>query len=291
MNTAVGIRPVFFTLILTTALLLFAMLCRAASPVSSETQALSLTDMPQLNMQTVGCKQNIQIIATTSEGASLGHSIFNAFYEDNRLSALQICLQKPLWVAEHDMQCIYEYSTQRSRCNTALLREWLSTNALTHLVLIVNSGKAYTYQGIMYLDTQDDYDVFVHELAHFAGFMDEYALSESSAEQHCDPVKGINLIRENTDDTFVNDNLALWNAQGIDYVTSTSMTCENVGITTLKPSNQLTFMEYHDTANIPEIYLALWRHQIASGYQYNLMRRRLGLPSLTPVWLEAVTAD
>jgi len=244
----------------------------------------SVDSLPQPKPATFECQQNIQIIATSPESLFLGMSIVKDFNNDERLYSLNVCMQRPLWLEANELRCIFDQNSQRTRCDSTALKQWLSINDVSHLAFITKEGKAYTYQGIMYLDERDDYDVFVHELAHFAGFMDEYALSLNSAKQHCEPVVGINLIRESSDYTAFQNNLSLWDDQGIQYTMSESKTCEQVNVITLKPSNRLTFMEYHDTAYIPDIYIALWRHQLASGFQYNLMRQSLGLPTITPKW-------
>ena len=40
--------------------------------------------------------------------------------------------------------------------------------------MYAKKGKANVHNGIMFIDRQDSYDVFINELAHFAGFIDEY---------------------------------------------------------------------------------------------------------------------
>ncbi|MEM0911061.1 MAG: hypothetical protein AAGJ37_08810 [Pseudomonadota bacterium] len=260
-------------------------------PVRSETdhplyqfikqdQTYDFSYLPQPTGVTSGCTQNIQLIATTPESVILANALVDDFLNDGRLAPLHICLHRPIWIESTALKCHFDNNTTRSECDLSRIKPWLSINAISHIAIVLDKGKAYTYQGIMYLDTEDDYDVFVHELAHFAGFMDEYALSSSSANQHCDPVIGINLIRQNGESEAKQTNLALWEAQGLKYTTSTAKTCESVDVVTIKPSDKLTFMEYHNIAYIPDIYLSLWHHQLISGYQYNLMRLRLGLPVL-----------
>jgi hypothetical protein len=39
-------------------------------------------------------------------------------------------------------------------------------------------------------------------------------------------------------------------------------TCDNHSTQAFKASNQLTFMEYHDTAYIPSYYLTAWQRQL-----------------------------
>lgn len=47
-----------------------------------------------------------------------------------------------------------------------------------YLALMLSAGGANAHQGILYLDSHDSFEVFIHELTHFAGFVDEYTLAD-----------------------------------------------------------------------------------------------------------------
>jgi hypothetical protein len=100
----------------------------------------------------------------------------------------------------------------------------------------------------MYLDQQDTYDVFIHELAHFSGFVDEYPLTAEMAKQICEGQNAPNLMFTDT-----NPNLSKLVA---------ARTCDNHPNQAYKTSKKLTFMEYHDVAYIPEDYLNAWHKRL-----------------------------
>ena len=242
-------------------------------------RASSIDSLP-INTQTKNhCLQHIQMVATSEQTAKKAAQLSYAFHTDERLTALGRCLPPVVWLNNGSLTCNYDAAVGRASCQLDLLKPWLEKTQISHLVLLVEQSKAYTYQGIMYLDEKDDYDVFVHELAHFAGFMDEYALSEASAKLYCDDLNAVNVI--SLDEWNASSGIArLWRKHGESFKVTDSMTCNAVGKKTVKPSDKLTFLEYHDTAHIPELYLHLWRYQLEREHQFNLMRLRLGLPLL-----------
>lgn len=233
--------------------------------------------LPDRSSVPAKCKQQIQMVSVSIQSHRQAEHLYRKFQQDNRLSEIGICLYQPVWLEKGHIHCELNQQTSRNQCNLEPLRAWLHDSAISHLVLILEHGKAYTFQGKMYLDKHDDYNVFVHELAHFAGFMDEYALGQSSAQRYCENLATINVIIDSQETQSM---IELWDSQQVQFEMSESQTCRNLDIRTLKPSNQLTFLEYHDTANIPPIYLSLWKHQLNNGFQYDLMRERLHLPLL-----------
>jgi hypothetical protein len=131
-------------------------------------------------------------------------------------------------------------------------------------VIVTDRGKANVDNGVMYLDIADDYAVFVHELAHFAGFVDEYPMSAQQANIVCRSVKAPNLVVEGELTYQPISRIQEWRTLDQSLSLSVSRTCEKVGVTAYKPSTAMTFLEHHDIGHIPPIYLALWRSQIES---------------------------
>ena len=148
----------------------------------------------------------------------------------------------------------------------ARIPELFKPDDFTHLVVFTEQGKANVHNGVMYLDLTDTYSVFVHELAHFSGFIDEYPISRHQAERFChlnNQHPNIILLDEQKADLSSMD-LTYWQniAGGLEI--SKSRTCNNHPNQAYKLSSKLTFMEFHDANLIPESYLNIWKHRLQS---------------------------
>lgn len=210
------------------------------------------------------CTMRIQPVVTSLENMRQLIALAEEFHRDRRLSDLPICLLKPLWLADNRLNCDANWQGQRRLgCDAARLAELPLDDDFTHILVLAPKGKANVHNGIMYLDLTDSYSVFVHELAHFAGFVDEYPLSSELAGQMCHP----NLQPPNLIYTLSEEELPLkvdkWRQTGVEWSLAKSRTCNNHPLQAYKASDKLTFMEYHDQAYIPAVYLTLWKQRLA----------------------------
>ena len=208
------------------------------------------------------CAIQVQFVATSLATLQQTLTLQQAFAGDKRLSSLPICLNEP--ILEQDINCSQRWQGQpRLGCDLAPLAVGFrdKPESFTHLVIMADKGKANVHNGVMYLDLADSYSVFVHELAHFSGFVDEYPVSESLAEQFCHTwVKAPNLIYvEEEQEPDISDWLSLSETVQL----SRARTCNNLNRGQMyKPSSSMTFLEYHDQQKIPAIYLRLWARQL-----------------------------
>lgn len=192
-----------------------------------------------------------QLLFVTGEAKSLAQSekFKQQFIEDQRLQSLPICIHELIWFNPKAVQCVHDNEGHnRISCDLPLLAQGLKSRKFTHLVVFADSGKANVHNGIMYLDQKDTYDVFVHELAHFSGFVDEYPLSVDMAKQICEGQNAPNLMFIDT-------------TQKLSKLVA-ARTCDNHPNQAYKTSNRLTFMEYHDVAYIPPQYLSAWHSSL-----------------------------
>lgn len=164
------------------------------------------------------------------------------FEQDTRLSTLPICWQQPLRLPEGSLQC---QAQPRLACNLLPLHGALKDSQGTHLLMLAEQGKANVHNGVMFLDRQDSYSVFVHELAHFAGLLDEYALSQPLATEVCQLGQQANLHISSHAQSHMGVAVA---------------TCDAAGRYAYKKGTDFTFMQYHDVPHIPADYLTYW-HQ------------------------------
>ncbi|MCC2615333.1 hypothetical protein LJ739_03665 [Aestuariibacter halophilus] len=234
------------------------------------------------------CTLRVQPVTASLQGMRRLLTLLQTVEQDARLSALPMCFNAPLWVEHKDLPCTNRWQgAGRLGCRLGPLAERFSASLddhpFSHVMVMATQGKANVQDGVMYLDLSDSYDVFVHELAHFAGFVDEYPLGNALAQVHCKASLAPNVRvfqpvdQESGDDTV--DVPEGW---------FKARTCNNHPAQAYKPSAKMTFMEFHDTAHIPQVYLELWaqrlsqRHFLQTAYQ-NLARAS-STPALVNFW-------
>lgn len=245
------------------------------------------------------CSQNIQFVATNLETAVQALEFKDTFENDARLNDLSICIDAIAWVDESELKC--SLNNSRQECDLSELAEMQILPNFTHLVFFLESGKAYVNKGVMYLDISDPYSVFVHELAHFVGFVDEYAVSAELAAQYCYSSfpSAPNLLISNTNeetiqneekyqywlqsarlthvDVIKNDPSHVQDYDETSKVLSISKTntCSKLDIVAYRPSSKMTFMEFHDVEYIPELYKLMWQHKLTSYHQKIMVANHL----------------
>ncbi len=204
------------------------------------------------------CQQNLLLVASSLASLQQAEAFKAKFAKDLRFSTLPICLQPTVFFDPRGLKCeVNAAVNQRVSCDLSVLATYLKGLEFTHLVLFTEQGKAYVRNGIMFLDKKDSYDVFIHELAHFAGFADEYPLSKSLADKICGSRNVPNLRFARSDGHEV----SLHN-----YPTdslSKARTCDQHELQAYKLSPKLTFMEFHDLAYIPQSYKQAWVEQLS----------------------------
>ncbi len=219
------------------------------------------------------CYQRIQLFATSLSTLSRADELYEKYKQDTRLAELPICTAPPLWLKHDVVACSDNYQGQRRLgCDIRPLAPAIERRDITHAVIVAEQGKANINNGVMYLDLSDAYSVFVHELAHFAGFIDEYPLSRMAARRYCSeadsneplPINPPNLVFDGQITYAPQSTLNDWLARQSSLVISESKTCESIGVRSYKPTGEMTFMEHHDLGVIPPLYLALWRAQLAN---------------------------
>lgn len=219
--------------------------------------------MQQLSTLPNDCKQKLLFVTPYIESLAQAEYFRSRFAQDSRLSSLSICIYDVTWFEPVDIVCEENWQQSgRLGCQLLSLAEKLKPLPFTHLVMFADKGKANVHNGIMFLDRQDTYDVFIHELAHFSGFIDEYPLSQGLAKRVCAGVDAPNIVFKQAEQ--LEADRQYWQSIGLPNNTDiyAARTCDNHGTQAFKTSSQLTFMEYHDTAFIPAHYLTAWQKQL-----------------------------
>lgn len=211
------------------------------------------------------CSQRLQFLATSLHSLIQGEKFVAQFASDTRLQTLPICINPVIWLQPRQLSCQSDWRGRgRLGCDIADVSPYLQKTKFSHIVVFSGRGKANVHNGFMFLDSQDDYQVFVHELAHFAGFIDEYPLSPQLAEATCETLQAPNLRVAPGNSQ---PNATFWQGLKVDVRLSKARTCDNHGYQAYKPTTELTFMEFYDFNNIPDIYLAAWHQSLAAPQQ------------------------
>ena len=206
------------------------------------------------------CTMGIQMVTDSLAGTKVMREHYQRLLSDPRLTNLPICLNQPKLLNEDLLSCTND-PMQRLQCKLKPLIDLAQERRFSHAIVIGKQGKANVHNGLMYLDLQDDYDVLVHELAHFAGFVDEYPLAPELAALHCKDARAANLVFAETKPQWQQTHWREYRADSIDGI-GLARTCDGSGLQAYKPVSRLTFMEYHELSDIPEIYLQIWRDQL-----------------------------
>ena len=208
------------------------------------------------------CLQRIQIFATSLSTIQRADALYRRFQLDKRLETLPICMHPPVWLENDQLNCNENWQRSgRLGCDIRPLSSAVKKRDFTHAVIVAKQGTANTHNGVMYLDISDAYSVFVHELAHFSGFADEYPLTKSAARRYCGREDIPNLVFDGVLTYQPVTRVQQWQALGSAGVWH-AKTCESIGVNAYKPSRQVTFLEHHDSGIIPASYLRLWKAQL-----------------------------
>ncbi len=245
------------------------------------------------------CRQRIALFASSLSTIQRADRLYQRFNNDERLAGLPICVSKPVWLPIDRLSCDKDWQNSgRLGCDIRPLAPAIDALDASHVVVVSEQGKANINNGAMFLDIGDTYSVFVHELAHFSGFADEYPLSRSAARRVCQvatqPVNETpNLLFKGRLTYAPISLLQRWQSSADNEGVWPAKTCSAIGIQAFKPSGKITFMEHHDTGVIPPLYLSLWRQQLEDNTRQRPVSMNLfqsfhahGQTAQAGIWLE-----
>ena len=122
------------------------------------------------------CSNSIQLFATNLNNLRKLDRLINQV----KLHPITqyLCFEVPRYIPIEHLNCNFE-EDKAIRCDD-IIWSWFTPEISTRYIgLMLNRGGANVDNGIMYLDAFDDKNVFIHELSHFLGFVDEYALPKN----------------------------------------------------------------------------------------------------------------
>ncbi len=216
------------------------------------------------------CSMRLQFVASSLDSMRQAKEFQQTLAADEGLEGLPICVNEIYWPPSQDFSCDNEARNRyRITCDLAGLAENLEPGSFTHLVVFADTGKANVRNGVMFLDLADTYSIFVHELAHFVGFIDEYPLSDELASYYCGSQQNFPNIAVITPEQSIDDiDLSYWQSYGESLSLVKARTCNNHENQAYKFTSEMTFLEFHDSYTIPPLYYQIWKKRLADkSYQ------------------------
>nr|WP_246454959.1 hypothetical protein [Thalassotalea piscium] len=103
------------------------------------------------------------------------------------------CFPTPRYITQSELVCQHA-ADQAITCNEAIWHQYIGSINSQYLGVLVPKGGANVHSGIVYLDRNDDVDVFKHELLHLLGFVDEYPLPKDHPFCHSTQASSHNVV-------------------------------------------------------------------------------------------------
>jgi len=120
------------------------------------------------------CISSLQLFATNLTHLKHLEKLINQFRTQQALAQF-ICLPIPKYISVKLLDCMAE-PQQAISCEESLWQKVVDKTNSRHIGLMFDKGGANVHLGMMYFDSEDDVNVFSHEVSHLLGFVDEYPL-------------------------------------------------------------------------------------------------------------------
>jgi hypothetical protein len=121
------------------------------------------------------CLTSLQLFATNLSHLKHIEKLIKRFAEQQPL-AKYICLPTPRYISIKQLDCKAQ-AEQAISCDESRWQSIAKDVNTRHIGLMLKEGGANVHLGILYFDTNDNSDVFSHEVSHLLGFVDEYPLT------------------------------------------------------------------------------------------------------------------
>jgi tetratricopeptide (TPR) repeat protein len=121
------------------------------------------------------CANSIQLFATNFAHLQRLESLIKGI-KQHTLSEY-VCFSPVRYIAIDSLACVSE-KARAIQCNEKNWQYFADSINTRFVGLLLPEGGANVYMGALYIDANDTLDVFIHEVSHLLGFVDEYALAE-----------------------------------------------------------------------------------------------------------------
>ena len=119
------------------------------------------------------CQNSIQLFATNIANLYQLTDLIKEI-KQHKIGAY-VCFNQPQHISVKQLNCRYDENAPIT-CDETIWSKFTPEINSRYLGVMLNKGGANVNNGIMYLDSSDDINVFIHEISHLLGFIDEYAL-------------------------------------------------------------------------------------------------------------------
>ncbi|CAH9059787.1 hypothetical protein PSECIP111951_03041 [Pseudoalteromonas holothuriae] len=146
---------------------------------------LELTTLLSPPIFASNCKNRILLISDHFSGVKKLESLKAKYLEQPEPMVGSYCLSEVFYIG--DIMSCYINEQQFARCDEQqLIKQYnRQLNNIDYVIMMTKVGQANVANGIMTLTSSSNYQVFLHELMHFSGFEDEYAIAPSKARWLC----------------------------------------------------------------------------------------------------------
>ncbi|MBD1581453.1 hypothetical protein [Pseudoalteromonas sp. S16_S37] len=196
------------------------------------------------------CKNRVLLVSDHYRGVIKLNALKAQYLKKPEPEENSYCFTEVFYIGDI-MACEIE-PTQFARCNADGLIEQYKAflGNIDYVIVMTKSGLANVTNGMMTLTLSSDYQVFLHELMHFSGFEDEYAVAPEKAQWLCQ--------REG----HYAPNLIVAQSPPVQGWYE-SKTCRDGALTAYKPSEHWSIMQYQELP-LSHKYRQLWQNAINS---------------------------
>ncbi|QTL34187.1 hypothetical protein [Pseudoalteromonas viridis] len=213
----------------------------ASSLSGADLQALKIKTLDEISWGSAQCARRVVMLSDSWQGINKLTQLKTQYLAAPLPLAGSYCFSDPVYLGA-DMQCRLK-AQKFAYCDLSTLPGRARWSSADHLVLMTTRGDANVSRGVMTLSLSSDYNVFIHELMHFSGFEDEYAIGESKARWLC-ATPGLKA-----------PNLYVGHQPPEGWYPSRS--CEAGLLPAYKPQQAMSNMQYQSLA-LTKRYKALW---------------------------------
>jgi hypothetical protein len=196
------------------------------------------------------CDYNVLMMSDHRAGLIKLRSFSNTYSQSPEPSENSFCFSEPVYLG-NNIVCQTD-PLKAAGCDwRPMIANYTWPKEYDFIVMMPREGRGNVRGGVMQLSSKSHYQLFLHELMHFSGFEDEYAVPKLKQAWLC---KQKGHVAPNL---FIANNTAPPAGWGL------SETCEGT-VKSYKPSKKWSIMRYQQILLSPK-YRKLWANQIENN--------------------------
>uniref|UniRef100_A0A486XLE7 Putative orphan protein n=1 Tax=Rheinheimera sp. BAL341 TaxID=1708203 RepID=A0A486XLE7_9GAMM len=222
-----------------------------------------------------GCKLTLQPVVSQQAGVVRWQQLLQQWQADAQLSQLPVCFSALVQINSTDLACSEQRHTLL-QCRYQVLESLVQQGGFSQLLVIAGRGKASYNNGILQLPDNASLALLRHEFMHVLGFIDEYGLNATAADEVCRPGRmHPNLVLE----ADVKQHQQYWGLTQPLQLTAVE-TCQAAGRQAFRIIQADNVMRYYELA-LPQLYVELAQailqrseHLMPVQYYYGYLARQ-----------------